>query len=69
MPHPQCSLNETSDFAPISDFALNAHVNDHSMSDGVDANCWCNVNILKLCWNFTPDKFTIISERYYYMNI
>ena len=37
MPHPQCSLNETSDFAPISDFALNAHVNDHSMSDGVDA--------------------------------
>ena len=39
MPHPQCSLNETSDFAPISDFALNAHVNDHSMSDGVEMQC------------------------------
>ena len=28
--------------------------------------CWCNVNILKLCWinNFTTAKFTIICERY-----
>ena len=51
MPHPQNSLNETSDFAPISDFALNVHV---IMSDGGVNAMWMQLYYI---YNFTPNNF------------
>ena len=51
MPHPQNSLNETSDFAPISDFALNVHV---IMSDGGVNAMWMQLYYI---YNFTPNIF------------